>query len=82
MQNQINLSPISQFIQSVRAAEQTQSREVKMSMQQARMMVLVLAEVQDKLLQDYESMFNQLKNSVDNEVVNVSMDGGGFEEPK
>ena len=81
MQNPINLSPITQFVQSVRAAEQTQSREVKMSMQQARMMVLALAEIQDKLLQDYETMFNQLKSSVDTEVVSVSMDGGGFEEP-
>ena len=81
MQNQINLSSITQFIQSVRAAEQTQSREVKMSMQQARMMVLALAEIQDKLLQDYETMFNQLKNSIETEVVSVSMDGGGFEEP-
>ena len=82
MQNQINLTPITQFIQQVRSAEQTQGREVKMSIQQARMLILVLAEVQDKLLQDYETMFNQLKNSVDTEVVSVSMDGGGFEEPK
>ena len=78
MQNQINLTPITQFIQSVRSAEQTQSREVKMSIQQARMIVLALTEIQDKLLQDYESMFNQLKNSIDTEVVSVSMDGGGF----
>lgn len=82
MQNPINLTPITQFVQSVRSAEQTQSREVKMSIQQARMLVLALAEVQDKLMQDYETMFNQLKNSVDAGVVNVSMDGGGFEEPK
>lgn len=82
MQNQINLTPITQFIQSVRSAEQTQSREVKMSMQQARMLVLAFAEIQDKLLQDYETMFNQLKNSIDSEIVSVSMDGGGFEESK
>lgn len=78
--NQINLTPITQFVQSVRSAEQTQSREVKMSIQQARMLVLALAEIQDKLLQDYETMFNQLKNSIDKEVVNVSIDGGGFNE--
>ena len=82
MQNQINITPITQFIQSVRSAEQTQSREVKMSIQQARMLVLALTEVQDRLLQDYETMFNQLKNSVDTEVVSVSMDGGGFEDSK
>lgn len=80
MQNQINLTPVTQFIQSVRAAEQTQSKEVKMPIQQARMLVLALAEVQDKLLQDYETMFNQLKNNVETEIVSVSMDGGGFKD--
>lgn len=79
MQNQINLTPITQFIQSVRSAEQTQSREVKMSIQQARMLILALAEVQDKVLRDYESMFNELKNSTSNEIITVELNGGGFD---
>ena len=82
MQNQINPTPITQFIQTVRAAEASQAREVKLSIQQARALVLVLTEIQDKLLQDYETMFNQLKQSVDTEVITVAMDGGGFETPK
>jgi hypothetical protein len=82
MQNPINLTPVTQFIQQVRVAEQTQSREVKLNIQQARALVLVLAEMQEKLLQDYETMFNQLKRSIDTDVVTVAMDGGGFETPK
>lgn len=82
MQNQINTTPVTQFIQQVRTAEQTQSKEVKLSIQQARALVLVLSEMQVKLLQDYETMFNQLKKSVDSEVITVTMDGGGFEQPK
>jgi hypothetical protein len=82
MQNPINLTPATQFIQQVRVAEQTQSREVKLNIQQARALVLVLAEMQEKLLQDYETMFNQLKRSIDTDVVTVAMDGGGFETPK
>jgi hypothetical protein len=82
MQNQINQTPITQFIQQVRIADQTQSKEVKMSIQQARALMLVLSEMQVKLLQDYETMFNELKKSVDTEVITVTMDGGGFEEPK
>lgn len=78
MQNQINLSPITQFIQLLRAAELSQAKEIKMSIQQARLLNLALAEVMDKLNQDYESMFNALKGSIDTEVVSVSMDGGGF----
>ena len=82
MQNPINLTPVTQFIQQVRSAEQTQAKEIKMSIQQARLFCLVLAEMQDKLLQDYETLFNQLKQSVDTEAITVSMDGGSFETPK
>jgi hypothetical protein len=78
MQNQINLTPLTQFIQVVRSAEQTQSREVKLSIQQARALVLTLTEMQEKILQDYETMFNALKQSVDTEVITVTMDGGDF----
>lgn len=80
MQNQINLTPITQFIQSVRSAELTQAKEVKLSIQQARLLSLALAEMQDKLVQDYESMFNDLKKSIGSEVVTVTMDGGGFDD--
>jgi hypothetical protein len=82
MQNQINQTPITQFIQQVRTADQTQSKEVKLSIQQAKALVLVLAEMQVKLLQDYETMFNELKKSIDTEIITVTMDGGGFEQPK
>lgn len=82
MQNPINLTPVTQFIQQVRSAELSQAKNVSMDIQKARLLVLALAEIQDKLLQDYETMFNQLKNAVDTEVVSVSMDGGGFEDEK
>lgn len=82
MQNQINLNPITQFIQQVRSAELGQQKEIKLPIQQARLLNLALAEIMNKLNQDYESMFNALKSSVDSDVVTVSMDGGGFEQPK
>jgi len=79
MQNQINLTPISQFAQTLRAAELAQAREVKLTIQQARLLNLALLEIQDKLLQDFETLFNQLKTSSETEVVSVTMDGGGFD---
>lgn len=79
MQNQINLTPISQFAQTLRAAELSQGREVKLTIQQARLLNLALLEIQDKLLQDYETLFNKLKTSSETEVVSVTMDGGGFD---
>jgi hypothetical protein len=82
MQNQINLSPITQFVQTLRSAELSQQKEIKLSIQQARLLHLALTEVLDKINQDYESLYNDLKRSVDTEVVTVAMDGGGFSEPK
>lgn len=82
MQRMINLSPITQFINQVRSAELTQSKEVRITIQQARLLNLALAEIMDKLNQDYESMFNLLKTTSNSEIVNVQMDGGGFDEVK
>lgn len=78
MQNPINLSPITQFAQIVRSAELSQSKEVKIPIQQARLMNLALIELMDQLHQDYETMYNALKRGVNEEPVSVSMDGGGF----
>jgi len=78
MQNQINLSPISQFAQLLRASELSQSKELKMPIQQARLLNMALVEILDRLNQDYETMYNTLKNSTNTEVVSVSMDGGAF----
>ena len=61
---------------------QTQSKEVKISIQQARMLILALAECMDKLNQNHEMLLNELKRSFDTDVINVSMDGGGFGDQK
>ena len=78
MQNPINLTPITQFVQQVRSAELSQAKTVSMDIQKARLLILALAEIQDKLLQDYQSLYETLKNSGNNEVVSVQLDGGGF----
>jgi hypothetical protein len=80
MSNPINTTPITQFAQMLRSAELSQSKEVKIPIQQARLMNLAFVELMEQVKQDYESMFNQLKKSVDNEVVSISLDGGGFKD--
>lgn len=82
MQNQINVSPITQFIQTVRAAELSQQKEVKLTIQQARLLNLTLSELLDKLNRDLETVYSAIKNNSATEVVSVSMDGGGFEDGK
>jgi hypothetical protein len=78
MQNPINLSPITQFAQLVRAAELSQAKEVKIPIHQARLMNLAFIELMEQVRQDYESMFKSLKRSVNEEPITVAMDGGGF----
>jgi len=77
MQNQINLTSITQFAQLLRSAELAQQKEIKIPIQQARLLNLALLEIQDKLLQDYETLFSVLKNKT-NDVITVSMDGGAL----
>lgn len=81
MQNQINLTPITQFVQQLRAAELAQAKNITIDIQKARLLNLALTELLDKVNQDYESMFNELKKSIDTEVVTVVMDGGDLRSP-
>ena len=82
MQNPINLTPITQFVQLLRVAELNQQKEVKLTIQQARLLNLALTETLDKLNRDWETLYNALKNTQNTEVVTVTMDGGGFVESK
>jgi hypothetical protein len=76
----INTTPLTNFAQLLKAAELSRQQDVKIPIQQARLLNIALVEVLDKLNQDYESMYNALKSNTDTEVVSVSMDGGGFDQ--
>ena len=82
MQNPINLTPITQFVQLLRVAELNQQKEVKLTIQQARLLNLALTETLEKLNRDWETLYSALKNTQETEVITVTMDGGGFVEPK
>jgi len=78
MQNQINTTPITQFAQLLRATELSQQKEVKIPIQQARLLNLALTEILDQLNQDYNLLLESLKTKNDNEVITVQFDGGTF----
>lgn len=80
MQNPVNTMPLTQFTQLLRAAELSQQKEVKLTIQQARLLNLALTDILTKLTQDYESLFNSLKASQGSEVISIQVDGGGFKE--
>jgi TorA maturation chaperone TorD len=80
MSNQVNTMPLTQFVQLLKAAELSQQKELKMTIQQARLLNIALTEVLAKLTQDYESLFNSLKASSGSEVISIQVDGGGFKD--
>jgi CTP synthase (UTP-ammonia lyase) len=82
MQNPINTAALLQFTQLLKSAELTQQKELKMTIQQARLLNIALTEVLTKLSQDYESLFHSLKQASANEVVSIQLDGGVFGEEK
>lgn len=77
MQNPINTVPIQQFIQQVKAADLSQQREIKLDIKTAKNLVYCLAEVNSKLLEDYDQLLNKVMQG-SGQVVSVQMDGGGF----
>ncbi len=78
MTTQINTSSITNFIQQVKSAELSQSKEVKISIQQARLLVLTLTEVLENNNRNWEEIYTVFKNSKTDEVITVNLDGGGF----
>ena len=78
MQKTINTTPISQFAQLLRAAELSQQREVKMSIQQARLLNLALTEILDQINRDYAVLLEGLKQQQGSEVITVNLDSGFF----
>jgi hypothetical protein len=78
MRNQINTSPISQFAQLLRATELSQQKEVKIPIQQARLLNLALTELLDQINRDYGELLEALKQQQGSEVITVNLDGGFF----
>ena len=82
LSNPINTVPLQQFIQQVKMADMNQQKEVKLDIRTAKQLALTIGEITSKLTQDYENLLHAIKNSSDNAVVEVQLDGGGFEQPK
>jgi hypothetical protein len=59
-----------------------QQKEIKLDIRTAKILAMTIGEVSSKLTQDYENLLHVLKNSSENAVVEIELDGGGFEEPK
>lgn len=71
----LNTLPIQQFISQVKSADAGQSREVKMTMQQAKKLAFTLGEVMTRLNGDLEKLLIQ-QASGENDLIQINMDAG------
>lgn len=70
----LNTAPIQQFIQQVKAAENSRSRDVKLDINQAKNLSYTLGIVMSRLHGDLEKLVLESKET--EEVIQVNLDGG------
>ena len=73
-QDNVNMIPIQQFINTVKSADASKQREVKMDIQTAKRLAFTLGEVMTRMNGDLEELL--LKKSEQSEVIQVHLDGG------
>lgn len=71
----LNTAPIQQFIQQVKAAENSRQKEVRVDIVQAKNLAFTLGIVMARLNGDLEKLLLTQSNK-DDEVVEVRLDGG------
>lgn len=71
----LNTFPLQQFIQQVKNAENSRSKEIKLDMNTAKNLAFTLGIVMSRLHGDLEKLVSESKKSSD-EIINVTMDGG------
>ena len=74
MQEPLNTAPIQNFIQTVKGADASQAKEVKLTLQQAKGLAFTLGIVMARLQGDMEKFVKE--NASKEETVEVQMDGG------
>ena len=70
----LNTIPLQQFIQQVKSAENSRSKEVKLTMEQAKNLAFTIGIVMSRLQGDLEKLVVQSKVGSD-DVIQVVLDG-------
>lgn len=70
----LNTIPIQQFIQQVKSAENSRSKELRMDITQAKNLAFTLGIVMSRLNGDLEKLLIKSNNS--EEIIQITMDGG------
>lgn len=72
----LNTIPIQQFLQRVKAAENSNAKEIKMDMATARSLAYTLGIVMSRLEGDLERFVVLNSQRTDNEKITIQVDGG------
>lgn len=72
----LNTIPIQQFIQQVKAAENSRAKEIKVDINQAKNLAFTLGIVMSRLHGDLEKFVKENASNNDNEIIEVRLDGG------
>ena len=76
----INTVPLEKFFQQVKVAEQSNSKDVRLSIADAKVLALTVGQINARLLGDMEQFISNKQTQSEQEVINVEMDGGGFKD--
>lgn len=71
----LNTIPLQQFLNAVKAAEQSRAREVKLDIATAKTLAFTLGAVMSRLHGDLEKLVAESKDSSE-EVIQINLDGG------
>ena len=71
----LNTIPLQQFLNAVKAAENSRAREVKLDIATAKNLAFTLGAVMSRLHGDLEKLVAESKNNSD-EVIEIKLDGG------
>ena len=71
----INTIPLQQFLNAVKAADNSRANEVKLDIKTAKNLAFTLGAVMSRLHGDLEKLVTESKNS-DDEVIQINLDGG------
>ncbi len=72
----INTFPIQQFIQTVKSADASRAKNVNTDIETAKRLAFTLGEVMSRLNGDMEQFIKEHVQTLDNEPVEVQLDGG------
>jgi hypothetical protein len=74
----LNTIPIQQFINQVKVADSSKQREVRLDIETAKQLALVLGIVMGRLASDLEEIVNKIiaEQKLESEMLTVKLDGG------